>query len=117
MKRFRVIGLDFDARVHSLTLEIPEHLADDIKELHKQNREMTELGLVQQFGEIAAEHKRQNFVDLGPKNPSVLAFHNRFLEQIRVSFVMGGYYPALTGAPLGERILNHLVLNSLAQVV
>lgn len=39
------------------------------------------------------------------------AFHNKFLEQIRKSFVIGGYYPALTGAcALGERILNHLVL-------
>ncbi len=31
--------------------------------------------------------------------------------QIRRSFIIGSYYPALTGAcSLGERILNHLIL-------
>jgi hypothetical protein len=42
---------------------------------------------------------------------SVIAFHNRFLRQIRDAFTVGGYYPALTGAAaLGERILNHLII-------
>src|SRR5690606_10868817 len=49
---------------------------------------------------------------VGPKPLSILAFHNRFLEQIRVAFVVGAYYPALTGAcALGERILKYLVLS------
>jgi hypothetical protein len=70
-----------------------------------------ELALVTEFGQTAADLKRQNFIDLGVKPLSILAFHNRFLEQIRVAFVMGASYPALTGAcALGERILNYLIL-------
>jgi len=112
MRRFRVLSFDFDARVHSLTQEIQEHWEERVKEQHKQNRENIERGLVSEFGELAADGKRQNFIDLGPKPLSVLAFHNRFLEQIRTAFVMRAYYPALTGAcTLGERILNHLVLS------
>jgi hypothetical protein len=63
------------------------------------------------YGVGAFEAKRANFIALGPKPMSILAFHNRFFEQVRVAFVMGAYYPALTSAcALGERILNHLIL-------
>src|ERR1017187_3740378 len=111
MKRFRIFGFDFDTRVHMLTREIQDHWDEQVKEQHKQNREQIERGLVWQFGESAADQKRQNFTDLGPKPLSILAFHNKFFEQVRVSFVMGAYYPALTAScALGERILNHLVL-------
>ncbi len=113
MKRFRIFGFDFDTRVHTLTGEIQDHREERAKELHKHNRDQTERGLVWQFGEAAADQKRQNFIDLGPKPLSILAFHNKFFEQIRMSFVMGGYYPALTAScALGERILNHLIRNS-----
>lgn len=111
MKRYRVLSFDFDARVHALTLDVQDHWEDSVKESHRASREQTERGLIRQFGEEAAERKRQNFIDLGAKPLSILAFHNRFFEQVRVAFVMGAYYPALTGAcALGERILNHLVL-------
>ena len=111
MKRFRILGFDFDARVHTLTTEIQENWEDNVKKLHMQNRAKTEQGLVWQFGVAAADQKRQNFIDLGPKRLSILAFHNKFFEQIRISFVMGAYYPALTAScALGERILNYLIL-------
>ena len=111
MKRFRVFQFDFDARVHVLKRDIPDDCHERVRGLHQQNREKIERGLLFEFGELAAEQKRQNFIDLGPKPISILAFHNRFLEQIHVAFVMGAYYPALTGAcALGERVLNHLVL-------
>ena len=98
-------------RVRSLTDEIQEHWEESVKEQHGRNREKTVQELTLQFGEYAADQKRQNFIDLGPKPFSILAFHNRFLEQIRVAFIMGAYYPALTGAcALGERILNQLIL-------
>jgi hypothetical protein len=67
---------------------------------------------MEEFGVVYAEAKIQNFIDLGDAPFSILAFHNRFLRQIRNAFVIGSYYPALTGAcALGERILNHLLLN------
>jgi hypothetical protein len=75
------------------------------------NRAATEQNLIDSFGADYAAEKRQNFIDLGPKEMSVLAFHNLFFEQIRMAFIIGAYYPALTAAcALGERILNHLTL-------
>ena len=111
MKRFRVFQFDLDTRMRTLTDEIQEHWEAHVKEQHRRNREQTELELLQQFGAYDAEEKRQNFIDLGPKPFSILAFHNRFFEQVRVAFILGAYYPALTGAcALGERILNQLIL-------
>ena len=77
----------------------------------RDNKEGVKRGLLLQYGFDDADQKLKNFVDLGPKPFSVLAYHNRFAEQARNAFVVGAYYPALTGAcALGERILNHLVL-------
>jgi hypothetical protein len=43
---------------------------------------------------------------------SLLTYHNQLHEQARRAFVGGAYYPALVAAcALGERILNHLVLD------
>ncbi|SRR6266496_1052092 len=111
MKRFRVFGFDLDRRALTLTIEEQEHWNEQAKEQHRKNRQEMLGQLVSEFGEAATEEKRRNFVDLGPKPLSIFAFHNRFLWQIRTSFVMGGYYPALTAAcALGERILNYLIL-------
>lgn len=50
-------------------------------------------------------------MDMGTKPFSIVAFHNQFFRQSRNAFVIGAYYPSLTGVcALGERILNHLVL-------
>jgi hypothetical protein len=69
-------------------------------------------GLKLQFGEQNFETKLQNLYDIGSKPHSVVAYHNKFLQQIRNSFVLGAYYPALVSAcALGERILNHLLIN------
>lgn len=111
MKRYRVFQFDFDSRIHSLTMEIKEEWDEKVKKQHYQNRKQTEEGLIIQYGASNAHIKKQNFIDLGPKPISILAFHNKFFEQIRSSFVVGAYYPALTGAcALGERILNHLII-------
>jgi hypothetical protein len=68
-------------------------------------------GLVEQYGAYAAEAKLQNFLDIGPKPLSIVAFHNVFTSQIRDAFVVGAYYPSLVSAcALGERILNYLIL-------
>ncbi|CAN5314705.1 hypothetical protein BH11PSE11_BH11PSE11_34720 [soil metagenome] len=100
MKRYRILSFDFDSRVHAFTDETdPEKIrqAGERLKFH--------------VGEANLDLKIKNFMDLGPKPMSVAAFHNRFLEQIRDSYAIGSYYPALTGAcALGERILNHLML-------
>ncbi|HDZ48221.1 hypothetical protein LCGC14_0209770 [marine sediment metagenome] len=110
MKRYRIFSFDFDSRAHSLE-PVQDQWDEKVKELHIQNREKTIKGLAEQFGNWSIEQKVKNFQDLKLKPFSVAAFHNKFLEQIRNSFVVGGYYPALTGScALGERILNHMVL-------
>lgn len=112
MKRYRILPfLDFDTRVRVLADPIHEHWEEHIKAQHYRNRENTVLRLKAEFGELHAEAKIQNFIDLGAKPISIIAFHNDFFAQVRTAFVMEAYYPALTGAcALGERILNHLIL-------
>jgi hypothetical protein len=110
MKRYRVVGFDFDTRVRSFD-PISEEWEEQVKTLHLQNRERTIAGLKFEYGELRFDEKLQNFIDLGAKPFSVLAFHNRFYAQARAAFLQCQYYPALTAVcALGERVLNHLVL-------
>jgi hypothetical protein len=98
-------------RAHSLVRDIPDHWEEHVKRQHEENREDVRQGVIAEYGEADAERKLQDFMDLGVKQLSILAFHNLFFSQARAAFVAGAYYPALTGAcALGERILNHLVL-------
>lgn len=112
MKRYRILAFfDFDSRVLTLTDPIRDDWDETIKELHHQNRQRTVAELSRAYGALDADKKLQNFIDIGKKPMSVLAFHNAFFEQVRSAFVSGNYYPAMTGAcALGERILNHLIL-------
>ncbi len=111
MKRYRILSFDFDSRVNILTLDIKDTWEDNIKILHRKNKESINNELITAYGIESQEIKRLNFIDLGVKPLSILAFHNKFFEQIRISFIMGAYYPALTATcTLGERILNHLLI-------
>jgi hypothetical protein len=102
---------DFDTRVMILTEEINDSWEDKVKELHHANRKRVVDGLITGFGDLNKEAKLENFIALNTKPFSIIAFHNRFFEQARSAFVIGAYYPALTGAcALGERILNHMLL-------
>jgi hypothetical protein len=112
MKRYRILAFfDFDTRSQLLSDPIQEEWEELVKAQHRQNRESIIGGLKAEFGEAESEQKIQNFVDLGSKPVSIIAFHIAFFAQVRSAFVVGSYYPALTGAcALGERILNHLIL-------
>jgi hypothetical protein len=112
MKRHRILPFfDFDTRCLAISDPINDQWAESVKAMYRPNRENTIAGLKAEYGELNADSKIQNFIDLGPKPISVIAFHNAFFAQVRNAYVIGSYYPALTGAcALGERILNHLVL-------
>jgi hypothetical protein len=111
MKRFRVSAFDFDSRPLMLAMEIKDEWEEQVKALHRANKERVREDYLCEFGPRWSEQKLRNIVDLGPKPLSIIAFHNKFLEQARHAFIVGAYYPALTAAcALGERILNHLVL-------
>lgn len=113
MKRYRILPFfDFDTRCLTLSEPIKNDWEEKVKAMHRQNRENTIARLKEEYGELRADEKLKNFIDLGPKPISVIAFHNVFFAQVRNAFVVGSYYPALTGAcALGERILNHMILS------
>ncbi len=110
-RRHLSYAMDFDTR--ALSLEEPgAGWADEIRRQHLENQERTKARLAREFGSDYLERKIDNFISIGTKPFSVLAHHNNFFDQVRRSFVIGAYYPALVGAcALGERILNHLVLD------
>lgn len=110
MKRYRICNFDFDSRSRAFD-PIQEGWDEQVKALHITNRDHAVEELRNQYGEWGLDQKVKNFIDLGVKPFSVIAFHNHFYEQARSAFVAGHYYPALTSVvALGERVLNHLVL-------
>ena len=111
MKRYRVVQFDFDSRAMDLTAQDSGGWDETAKELHKRRVQQTREELIFEYGASRHETKIGNFADLGAKPFSILAFHNRFLEEARTAFVSCAYYPCLTAVcALGERILNHLIL-------
>lgn len=110
-RRHLSYSLDFDTRAHIFE-EPGEGWTEETRRLHYENRERAKAGLALEFGSDRLDIKIKNFVEIGFKPFSVLAYHNAFFEQARRAFVIGAYYPALVGAcALGERVLNHLILD------
>lgn len=105
-------GADFDARANIISMEIQDHWKDEVKEQWSNSKARIRLELIGEFGEFGIDEKIDNFVLLGTKPFSILSHHNQFFQQIRHSYVVGAYYPALVAAcTLGERILNHLIID------
>lgn len=111
VKRYLVFAVSFDTRAQVLAQEVKDDWEEKVRRLWVENKQQVADGLTQQYGIWGIEEKLANFLELDREPFSVVAFHNRFLRQCRDAFVVGSYYPALTGAcALGERILNHLIL-------
>jgi hypothetical protein len=112
MKRYRVLEYDFDSRPTFLNVEIKNDWKDNVKQQWLQDKMSIESDVIAEYGIVNSNEKLTNFKELGNKPFSVIAFHNIFFQQIRSSYVIGSYYPALTATcALGERILNHLIIN------
>lgn len=110
MKRYLVFPQDFDTRAYSLEDE-KESWDEKPKQLHRENKKRLLISLEKEFGSIGFEGKIKNFKDMGVSPFSIVSFHNQFFAEIRRAFVVGSYYPALTGTcALGERMLNHMIL-------
>ena len=104
--------LDFDYRANLLMSPIGEDWDEGVKETHRRSGAQVVEGLGKQFGVADLDRKVDDFSAIGPLPSSIIAHHNHLLRQVRDAFVGGYYYPALTGAcALGERILNHLILD------
>lgn len=111
MKRYRVLHSDYDYRANLLKFVVTDQWDPTAKAVQEGNVGKIVAGLRAQYGIIDFAQKLKNFCDLGARPDSVLAYHNRFMIQIRDAFTIGAYYSALTGAcALGERVLNHLLL-------
>ena len=111
-RRHLSFEFDFDTRAETLKTVIGDDWEPHVKEMWQNNQADIRAGLIHEFGERSIEKKVENFVAIGSKPMSVLAYHNAFFQQVRSAYVMGQHYPALVGAcALGERILNHLILD------
>ena len=110
-RRHLCYSLDFDTR--AFLFEEPEaNSTDEVRRLFIDGRERVKLTLADDFGPKDIEQKVENFIAIGTRPWSIVGYHNFFHHQIRRAFIIGAYYPALLGAcALGERILNHLVLD------
>ncbi len=112
MKRYTVLKYELDTRANVLSMEISDDWEESNITLWKANKRSIREGLIFQYGTSSYEEKIKDFMDMGSKPISVIAFHNEFFDQIRSAFVVSAYYPALTAAcALGERILNQLIIH------
>jgi len=99
MKRYRIIYFSFDTRATVLNIcQSPEHKRPVIESIERE------------YGILDLEQKVDNLTDFGTFSPSILPFFTPSFIEIQRSFIIGGYYPALTGACcLGESVLNYLI--------
>ncbi|WP_439150461.1 hypothetical protein [Sulfitobacter sp.] len=105
-------GMDFDSRALVLTTEIGEDWEKSTKEVWYGNKARIREQLQKEYGELGIDAKVENFTALKTKPFSTLSYHNHFFNQVRQAYIVGAYYPALVGAcALGERILNHLIID------
>lgn len=111
-RRYMSKADDFDVRVNSLSIEVLPDWEPHIIEQWETIKASIRSGLKAEFGSHASERKEENFVAIGQLSMSIISYHNGLHRQVRNAFVLGSYYPALVGAcALGERVLNHLILD------
>lgn len=112
VRRFRIFSFDFDSRPRDL-LETPgEDWSEEARKQWQARREQLVASLSAEFGSLNIDRKVEDFAAFGAKPFSIVAHHNAMFDHVRTAFVSGAYYAALTGAcALGERILNHLMLD------
>lgn len=112
MRRYRVCLVDFDSRATMLSTEIQEDWEDKVKAQWKINQARIKEGFIMKYGVSGYEEAIERLKTIGSKPFSIISYHNAFLDQIRDAYIFGSYYPAITGCcALGERMLNHLILD------
>jgi len=111
MKRHLFYPLDFDTRANSLE-NINPNWEESVRKSHEENQKKLISELRYEFGEMNFEHKLKNLKDAGVVNFSIISYHNALFWQVRHAFILGLYYPSLLAScALGERILNHLIID------
>jgi len=108
MKRYRICCFDFDGRANLLN----RYWSPEAKKNIGKQIQQVQQSIINEYGQINAKEKIERFKEMGVRPFSIISYHNILLEQIRKSYVQGGFYASLVGAcTLGERILNHLILD------
>jgi hypothetical protein len=111
MKRYRPLAYSFDARPAQLEPDGRENWEPHVQAVWLENERLVKESLIHEFGAAEYERKIADFRIHGTIPLSVVAHHNAIFKQARDAYVFGAYYAALAAAvTLGERILNHLVL-------
>lgn len=111
MRRYHPFSMEFDSTPMDLKEPGPDW-SDEAKRAGLERRARLVEHLEARYGARNIETVVRNLHDLGPKNMSLISYHNTMYEQARTAFVVGAYYPALLAAcALAERILNHLILD------
>ncbi|WP_052129569.1 hypothetical protein [Sphingomonas sp. 35-24ZXX] len=112
VRRYRIFSFDFDSTPRDLTETPGEDWSEEAKLEWQQRREQSIAWIARDYGERNLDQKVADFAAFDAKPFSIVAHHNVMFDHVRAAFVSGGYYAALTGAcALGERILNHLMLD------
>jgi hypothetical protein len=110
-RHYSVPFFNFDTRAQFLDNSDPRW-DPDVIESHEANKKGVIEALGRKYGTDRLEQKIENFAALGSAPISIISHHNGFAAQIRDAYVAEQYYPALTATcALGERILNHLILD------
>lgn len=111
MKRYLVYPFDFDARAVGLDVD-KTGWDDEQHRLFEESNAALFASLKRKYGEENFERTLADFIALGARPFSIVAHHNRLYHAACEAFLHGLYYPALTAAcALGERMLNHLILD------
>lgn len=105
MKRYRFFSntfLDFTRNIFKANLP---------SQVLQQERKQLEGVISFKYGQIDVENKVNRYLEYEPPNMCIVNEYLDLLHSISDSYVLGSFYPALTGAcSLGERIFNILIL-------
>jgi hypothetical protein len=105
MKRYRFLSntyLDFTRNIFKANLP-PQVLQQERKQLEDE--------IAYKYGLFNAESKVSRYLEYEPPNMCIITEYLSLLHAISDSYILGSFYPTLTGAcSLGERIFNIIIL-------
>lgn len=110
MRRYRLLGISFDARPTSLGTVIEPEWEPRIRGQWESNQRTLREQLQAELGHADWDRKERDFIELGQAPWVVLFDGSDEIQEVRNTFA-GGNYRAAAGAAgaLGERFLNMLV--------
>lgn len=113
MYRYRInpFYIDFDSRSNILQFKEEDFSDNVFKTQYINTQNIIRTQIINKYG--SPQERLKRYIELGKIKPSsIIGHHNKLLEEICDSYIIGADYPALVSAcTFGERLLNHLILN------